>query len=202
MDATTDARELIDRARRGDVAALGCLLEARRSALRAITERALGERVATRVDASDVVQRTFLEAHRGFSLFAGRDEPELGAWLRKVLDNQIAAAIRDNTKLKKRDIRRERSLDAVTQNDSQSPRELACGHSSPSTRAIRGEEAGRLTAALATLPEDQREAVRLRHLEGWPLERISEQMGRSPQATAGLIKRGMQALRRTMRDSE
>ena len=70
--------------------------------------------------------------------------------------------------------------------------------SSPSQKAIRGEEAERLGQALAALPNDQREAVRLRHLEGWALADIACHLGRSPAATAGLIKRGMQALRRQL----
>ena len=57
------------------------------------------------------------------------------------------------------------------------------------------EEAIRLARALVTLPEDQREAVRLRHLEGWSLAEISAHFNRTPAATAGLIKRGMQKLR-------
>ena len=57
----------------------------------------------------------------------------------------------------------------------------------------------RLTEALATLPVNQQEAIRLRHLEAWPLARIAGHLGRTPAATAGLIKRGMRALRQSMR---
>jgi RNA polymerase sigma-70 factor (ECF subfamily) len=63
---------------------------------------------------------------------------------------------------------------------------------------MRGEEAERLSRALVALPDDQREAVRLRHLEGWPLADIARHLGRTPAATAGLIKRGMQTLRRLL----
>ena len=76
--------------------------------------------------------------------------------------------------------------------------ELDAGLSSPSQKAMRGEEAQRLSQALTALPADQREAVRLRHLEGWALSDIAAHLGRTPAATAGLIKRGMQALRRRL----
>ena len=76
--------------------------------------------------------------------------------------------------------------------------ELDAGLSSPSQKAIREEEAERLSQALTSLPDDQREAVRLRHLEGWALADLARHLGRSPAATAGLIKRGMQALRRQL----
>jgi RNA polymerase sigma-70 factor (ECF subfamily) len=78
--------------------------------------------------------------------------------------------------------------------------QLDAGFSSPSEKAIRGEEEQRLREALTGLPADQREAVRLRHLEGWALADIARQLGRSPAATAGLIKRGMQTLRRRLHE--
>jgi RNA polymerase sigma-70 factor (ECF subfamily) len=77
--------------------------------------------------------------------------------------------------------------------------ELDAGISTPSQRAIRGEEEQLLMKALSVLPDDQREAVRLRHLEGLALADVARHLGRSPAATAGLIKRGMQVLRRQLR---
>ena len=198
-DDVAPADDLLARARRGDADALGRLLEAQRASLRQQAERQLHGRLAARVDPSDVIQQTFLEAHRCFAQFEGGRGPEWEAWLRRILDHRIALAVRDHVLLQKRDLRREQPLD-----DSGSPGagpELAAGHSSPSQRAIRGEEVQRLVAALAVLPPDQREAVRLRHLEGQPLDAIARQMGRSLAATAGLIKRGLQALRAQMRDS-
>jgi RNA polymerase sigma factor (sigma-70 family) len=65
----------------------------------------------------------------------------------------------------------------------------------PSQRALLNERAVELAQMLQRLPEEQREAVRLRHLEGWSLVRIAEHLGRSKAATVGLIKRGMQKLR-------
>ena len=80
--------------------------------------------------------------------------------------------------------------------------DLDANLTTPSQKAIRGEQANRLAQALAALPDDQREAVRLRHLEGWPLDDIARHLGRTPAATAGLIKRGMKALRRRLHESE
>jgi RNA polymerase sigma-70 factor (ECF subfamily) len=197
-----DADELLQRARRGDREALGRLLEAQRSALRRLAEGRLGERIEVRVDASDIIQQTFLEAHRSFQQFAGQDARELTAWLQGILDHKVAGAVRDHTLLLKRDVRRERSLDDSQGGDAPLKQQLDAGLSSPSEKAIRGEEERRLADALATLPADQREAVRLRHLEGWALADIARSLGRSPAATAGLIKRGMQALRRRLHGRE
>lgn len=190
---------LIRSAREGDAHALGLLLESRREALRRAADHQLRGKILARVDASDVVQQTFLEASRTFRDFQGGAEPELAAWLRQILQNKLAAAVRDNVQLRKRDVRRECPIDE-SPSDAPGPMQLDAGISTPSVRAIRAEETTALLRAIAELPEDQREAVRLRHLENRPLAEIAEILGRSRDATAGLIKRGVQALRDRMKD--
>ena len=66
----------------------------------------------------------------------------------------------------------------------------------------RQEQALRLSAALGRLPDAQREALVLRHLRGWSLAQIAGQLGRSRAAVAGLLKRGLQQLRRELPDKE
>ena len=200
-DALTTS-ELLDRAVRGDPDSLGRLLEAQRVALHRLAERQLEGRIAVRVDASDVLQQTFLEAYRGFPQFTGRDIRELTAWLRSILEHKIAGAIRDHALLQKRDVSRERSMDDSHRGGASLKQDLDANLTTPSQKAIRGKQANRLAQALAALPDDQREAVRLRHLEGWALAEIAVRVGRSSAATAGLIKRGMKALRRRLHESE
>jgi RNA polymerase sigma-70 factor (ECF subfamily) len=195
---TPTPSKLLDRARQGDPEALGRLLEAQRAGLHRLAERQLEGRIAIRVDASDVLQQTFLEAYRCFPQFSGRDKRELVAWLRSILDHKVAGAIRDHALLQKRDVGRERSMDDSRGGGPTLKQDLDANLTSPSQKAIRGEQAERLSEALAALPEDQREAVRLRHLEGWALADIAVRFGRTPTATAGLIKRGMKALRRQL----
>ena len=151
-----------------------------------------------KMDPSDILQQTFLEAYRGFPQFAGQDLRELVAWLRSILDHKIAGAIRDHTLLQKRDVSREQSMDDSHGGGAPLKQDLDANLTTPSQKAIRGEEAERLSQALMVLPAEQREAVRLRHLEGWALADIARHLGRTQAATAGLIKRGMQALRRRM----
>src|SRR5262245_25690395 len=100
-DDSVTPNELLEQALRGDGEALGRLLESQRAALYRLAERQLEGRVAVRVDASDVIQQTFLEAHRSFSQFAGQETRELTAWLHTILDHKVAAAIRDHTLLQK-----------------------------------------------------------------------------------------------------
>ena len=195
-------KALLEQARGGDREALGRLLEAQRGALHRLAQRQLEGPIAVRVAASDIIQQTFLEAHRSFQQFAGQSARELVAWLQCILDHKVAGAIRDHAFLQKRNVHRDRSLDDSHGGAASLKQELDAGHSSPSEKAMRGEEAQLLSRALTLLPDDQREAVRLRHLEGWALADIARHLGRSPAATAGLIKRGMQALRRQLHRTE
>jgi RNA polymerase sigma factor (sigma-70 family) len=71
----------------------------------------------------------------------------------------------------------------------------AAGHTSPSQRAIRAEELLRLAGALAALPEPQRRAVELHYLQGLPLAQIATALGTTRPAVAGLLHRGLKALR-------
>jgi RNA polymerase sigma-70 factor (ECF subfamily) len=194
--------ELIRRSRQGDPEAFGRLLEAYRGRLRSVAERKLRGPVAARVDASDVVQQTFLEAHQCIGQFLGRNEPELVAWLESILRHTVAKTIRDHTLLQKRDVRRERPLQALSPVDSAAPPELDAGHSTPSQGAMRHEDEERLARALEALPADQRVAVNLRHLQGRSLADIARHLGRTEAATAGLIRRGLQALRKQLRQTD
>lgn len=184
----------IDRARSGDGPALGDLLERFREPLRQSSRRHLGSALGRRVDASDVIQQTFLEAHRGIGQFRGTTQAEFLAWLRRIHESNLAQAARDHLATAKRAAGRETSLDDARDGAPLHGR-IASAHTSPSLRAIRLEQAARFLEALDLLPADQREAVRLRHVEGLPIDQIASRLARSSEAAAGLLKRGLRALR-------
>jgi RNA polymerase sigma-70 factor (ECF subfamily) len=71
-----------------------------------------------------------------------------------------------------------------------------------SQRVVKGEMALQLANVLDNLPDGQREAVRMRHLEGLSLAEIAQHLDKTTVATAGLIKRGLQALRVVMSESD
>ena len=79
---------------------------------------------------------------------------------------------------------------------------LATNQPSPSQNAIRKEQGLRLAEALAQLPELQREALVLKHCEGWSLADIGQHLGRSRAAVASLLRRGLQQLREHLRRGE
>jgi RNA polymerase sigma-70 factor (ECF subfamily) len=102
MIEDTNADDLIARARKGDAAAFGRLLESYRSYLGHLSHRQLSGRIGGRVSASDIVQQTFLEAHRDFPRFLGTSQSEFIVWLQHILAHNVAGALRDHTQVQKR----------------------------------------------------------------------------------------------------
>ena len=173
------------------------LLEMYRPVLRLMAEQCIGPGLRRREDASDIVQRTVLEAYAGYEQFHGQSEPELSAWLKQILRRNVSNLVRDN-RAAKRDVRREQYLDAAEGSVSVTWMQPAAKQTSPSMRVIRAEEALNLAKAIDELPEEQRIAVRMRHLEGRGVEEIAAAMNKTPAAVAGLIRRGLQALRQQL----
>jgi RNA polymerase sigma-70 factor (ECF subfamily) len=166
-----------------------------RSYLDLLARTQAGSRRPAALDLSGVVQQTLLEAHRNWPQLRGRDEPLVAAWLRRVLTNNLADALR-KLFAGKRDAGRERSLEAaLDESSARLEAFLAADQSSPSQRAERHEELLRLADALAALPADQRHAVERHHLQGVPLAEVAAELGRSKPAVAGLLHRGLGRLR-------
>jgi RNA polymerase sigma-70 factor (ECF subfamily) len=169
-----------------------------RSYLLLLARLRLDPMVRAKVGASDVVQQTLLEAHRDFARFRGRTAGEQAAWLRQILARNLANAVRD-LRRGKRDVARERPLQAaLDESASRLEAWLVAEQSSPSQQAEQHERAVRLADALATLPENQREAVVLRHWHGCSLAEISERLGCTTAAVTGLLHRGLRNLRKQL----
>lgn len=180
----------------------GAALERFRDYLLLLARARLDPRLRAKLDASDVVQQTLLEAHRGLAQFRGQGTAALAAWLRQILARNLANAARDLGR-GRRDVARERSLQAALDESASCLEQwLAAEQSSPSQQAERHERAVRLAEALACLPETQREAVVLRHWEGWSLTDIGRQLHCSTAAVAGLLHRGLKNLRQQLHELE
>jgi RNA polymerase sigma-70 factor, ECF subfamily len=163
--------------------------------LRLLARLQLDPRLRSKLDPSDVVQQTLLKAHERHDQFRGETDAELAAWLRTILANTLTDAVR-------RGQAREglqHSLEAAIEHSSMRLEAwLAATGSSPSEHAVRHEQLLQLSEALAQLPEDQQRAVELKHLQGFTVEAISQDMGRSKTAIGGLLRRGMKRLRELM----
>jgi RNA polymerase sigma-70 factor, ECF subfamily len=199
LNASAQPEELLARAVEEGGESLGRLLGLYREYLRLLARLEIGRQLAVKVDASDVVQETLLEAHQDFGRFRGTSEAELVAWLRKIMAGVLCGTLRKYLGAQKRDIRLERTLEAsFGQSSLMLGNGLIDPHSSPSQQASRRERAVLLADALAQLPEDYREALVLRHLQGLSFPEIARNMGRSQDSVEKLWVRGLARLRQIM----
>jgi RNA polymerase sigma-70 factor (ECF subfamily) len=190
---------LLERARGGDDAALGRLLESYSNYLTLLARVQIGRRIQGKVDAGDVVQEVFLEAHRQIPNFRGTTEAELVAWLRKILAGQLALTLRRYLGTKGRDVNLERELGAQLDHSSQAmDGGFVAATSTPSQRVSRREQAVLLADALDKLPADYREVIILRHLESLPIAEVASRMERSEDSVQKLWVRALASLRRSM----
>jgi RNA polymerase sigma-70 factor, ECF subfamily len=179
----------------------GMALERFRGYLHVLARSQLDARLQQKLDPSDIVQQTLLKAHEAAGQFRGRQPAEMAGWLRQILARTLADLIRDLNRAK-RDITLERSLEAaVDESSARLEHWLATDDSSPSHQAIRNEQLARLADALNTLPEAQRQALLLKHCEGWSLAEIGKRMKRSPASVASLLRRGLKQLRGLLPES-
>ncbi len=180
----------------------GLALERFRDYLRLLARLQLDGRLQAKLDPSDLVQMTLLKAYQARAQYRGSSPAEQAAWLRQILANTLANAVRDLGR-GKRDLALERSLEASLA-DSSSRLEgwLAAEQSSPSQQAERNEQLLQLAEALAQLPEVQREVLLLRHCQGWSLADIARHLGRSRPAVASLLRRGLKQLRQHLRPGD
>ena len=152
------------------------------------------------VDPADLVQQTLLKAHERRRQFRGTSEAEFAAWLRAILAHHLVDAVR---RLGRGEGDRERSLEAALEHSSARLGQwLAAEQSSPSQRAMHQEQLLGMAEALAQLPDDQRLALEMRHLQDLPVTEISRLMGRSPASVAGLLRRGLKAIRSLLDDTQ
>lgn len=172
-----------------------------RSYLVLLARMQLGQRLCAKMDPSDIVQQTLLDAHRQREHFRGSTQAEMAGWLRGILAGNLTDALRLFAR-GKRDIARERSLDAALADSSARIEAWLAAESSPSQKAERTEELLRLVEALADLPDAQREAIILHYWQSHTLAETAAVLQRSVPAVAGLLQRGLKNLRTRLTPSE
>ncbi|MEM9660117.1 MAG: sigma-70 family RNA polymerase sigma factor, partial [Planctomycetota bacterium] len=183
----------------------GRLLQVYRNYLKLLVLSQLESKLQVRVSASDVVQDTFLEANRDFRSFRGSTSHEFRSWLRKILVNNLHRVVEQHVLAKKRDVRREVSLEALAGSLERSTARLEGilrdPGPTPSRDARRREVELALADTLAALPADYREVIMLRHIEALSFDDAAARMNRSPGAARMLWLRAIRMLRERMQES-
>lgn len=190
---------LLHALRQGDTAAQGELLLRFQPWLRLLARLQLESRFQGKFDASDIVQQTLLEACRALAQFRGNTEAELAAWLRQILAHVLAHEMRRYQGTQQRDLAREVSLEQeLAQSSQRLGALLAAPGSSPSEQAARREQEVLLAEVLARLPEDYREVIILRNLQGLSHEEVAQRMDRGVGAVRMLWVRALARLRQEL----
>ena len=175
-------------------------LDEYRSYLRALADMQLNARLRGKEDVSDVVQQSLVHAHRDLDGFRGTTEAEFRSWLKSIL-NHTLLNLAKKYRTQKRDFRLERAIDEQLQQSAvRFGVQLEADQTSPSMQLIRQERAEQLVDAMADLLEDELTAITLKHVHGWKVAEIAEHLGRSPEAVAGLLRRGLKKLRKAMQE--
>ena len=185
----------LEAARRGDGVARDRLFDACRSYVDLAARYHLQRRLQAKVDASDIVQQSLLEAHRGFERFTGETAGEWLAWLKRIVVHNAFDEAKRWRGTAKRDAGREVALDRADDRSSAWPLDPASPEPSPSQHAVRGEQELLIAAALERLPEDHRDILLLRNIERLPFEEVARRMGRSAGACRMLWMRAIASLR-------
>lgn len=174
-------------ARNGTDSDVGRLLESTRRYLLLVANRSLDAQLQQKCAPSDLVQETFVDAHRDFEQFAGTSEGELFAWLRQILIHKASHARGKYLGTAKRNVAKEQSLVDLSNVAGKQP--------TPSVLAMGTERRRQLSDALQQLPADYRQVIEMRSFERLAFAEIGNHMGRSEDAATKLWCRAIEKLR-------
>lgn len=194
----TNVEQWITEARGGDRVALGRLLGACFSCLLAAANRGLSAALRGRLDPSDVVQDTLMEAWQGFAQFRGESEADLLAWIRQILRHNLANERRRHIHSAMRSTRREVVLSAVAS----SRLEIVAGNGgeSPAARVEDRERHEMLEFSLRRLPERYRQALCLHTQDGLTFAQVGQRLHCTAEAARKLWWRAAEELMQLLGD--
>ena len=202
QESVSQTERLIDAARAGNGEALGELLSNYRTYIVFLARTQLHHHMQQKADPSDIAQDVFMAAHGNIADFLGQSAEEFAAWLRGILSNILAMHLRKYLGTQKRDLRMEQQLNQSLASASGFLQSRVAGNvTSPSQHFARNEAFLQLAAALEALPDDYRQAIILRHVEGLSFAEVAKLMGRSVDSVEKLWVRGLAKLKTSMGDS-
>jgi RNA polymerase sigma-70 factor (ECF subfamily) len=200
-----ETQELLDKARLGESAAVERLLTTHREPLRRMIGLRLDPALAARVDASDVVQEVLLEAHKRLQDYLRNPAMPFHLWLRHIAKDHVIDAHRRHRQAQRRSLDREQPIVPAALSD-QSSFELAGQlidqEITPASAAIRQELQRRLDAAVAELPDDDREVILMRHAEQLSNQDVAAALGLTEAAASMRYLRALRRLRASLLPEE
>ena len=185
-----------------DPEAVAACVEAHRPRLLAFVTGRMGPGLRQRLDPEDILQEVSLAAVAPprTENAAGSQRDAFG-WLCHVAEQRIIDAHRRHFGAAKRDAGREVSIDAPRPGDDAGFASLlAVSMTTPSQALSRDAREHRLATAVAALPAEQRDVIRMRYVEGLATKQIAERLGRSDVAVRVMLSRTVQKLQQLVGD--
>jgi RNA polymerase sigma-70 factor, ECF subfamily len=203
MSLDSEPDELVDRLRSHDANALAEFLQAHRPQLMAFIERQLGLALRRKVEPEDVFQETSAEAVRALPTVELGDRDPF-SWLCQIAERRIIDLHRRFFDAQKRDAGREVPLGSGGAETGQAGliNMLVASMTTPSKAFSRNVREARLQEALAQLPDEQREALRLRYVESLPSKEIAARLGKSDAAVRVMLTRSIKKLQDLLGDED
>lgn len=182
----------------GDPGALQRLIVEYHEPLRACVDKEIDPTLRRHIDPDDVLQDAYAAAFKAASTCTFDEPAHFYKWLETIARNELKNRIRA-LQTQKRDVAREvRSSPNRSTSYPDLIGRLAARDSTPSRHVARSEATAAVLSSLARLPDDQREVIRLRYLEGKPVAHVAAYVGKSEAAVHGLCRRGIGSLREAL----
>ncbi len=198
-----DTVELLQALKEGDRDALAPLFDRYRDQLQRIVESRLGGGLKKRVDASDVIQQSYVEAQNRIQHFVQDGSEPFFGWLRQIALQTLIDLHRRHVGTKKRDVRQEVSLHRdwnPNGNSGSFSDQLIADLTSPSHAAIRDERAVSLREAINSMDPIDREVLALRHFDELSNKRVAEILGIEQAAASNRYIRALKRLKDILDD--
>ncbi len=188
--------QLLAQAKGGSRGAVGDLLSAYRNYLRNLASQRLGGKLGGRVSPSDLVQETLLAAWTDFESFRGVEASQFSGWLRTILLRKISAAVATHLNTSKRDVSRELSFSPMLGSSvTEVTQGLSGREATPSAIVSIDEDTLLAQKLLTNLPEEYRQVIQWRNLDGIQFNEIAKRLGKTSGATRLVWLRAIRMLR-------
>ena len=193
-----DTEELLRRACQGDSVAKSRLFNRHRARLKQMIHLRMDQRLAGRLDPSDVVQDALVEASQKLDTYNQQRPVPFYPWLRQIAWERLVELHRWHFR-QKRNITREVSVEMQLSDESfcQLAGRLVSQGPSPSSAALQKEMASRVRQALDRQDAIDREILTLRHLEQLNTKDAAAVLGIT---VAAAKSRHLRAMQRLLRD--
>jgi RNA polymerase sigma-70 factor (subfamily 1) len=188
--------DLINRLKAGDRDALAAFIEQNSPQLLGFIEKRMSDGLKRKVEAADVLQEVTVSALNSVDDVEFGDRDPFG-WLCQQAERRIIDAHRHHFGAQKRDAGKEIGLHTPARGSDGGggwADLISASLTSPSQAMSRQQKEFHMLNALDSLPDDAREAVRLRYVDGLPSKDIAERLGRSDGAVRVLLTRSLQKL--------